>query len=67
MKKLFYAPAIAAASALLVSGGMAFAEPAGFTIPSLPMDDYYSLMTAVLGGLAALWVGRKIIKTTNKS
>lgn len=66
MKK-FFAPAVAAVSAVAVSAGMALAEPAGFTIPSLPMDDYYSLMTAVLAGLAALWVGRKIIKTTNKS
>ena len=58
---------VSSVSALAFSALPAFAEPAGFTIPSLPMDDLYTLSTAVLAGLATIWVLRKIIKTTNRS
>lgn len=54
-------------SALALSAIPAFAEPTGFTIPDLPMDDFYLLSTGVLAGLATLWVWRKIVKTTNRS
>jgi len=58
---------VSSVSALAFSALPAFAEPSGFTIPSLPMDDLYTLSTAVLAGLATIWVLRKIIKTTNRS
>lgn len=47
---------------------MAFATPPSeFTLPSLPMGQVYTLGGTILGGLAVMWVFRKIVKTTNKS
>lgn len=47
---------------------MAFADPPdSFTLPSLPMDQMYTLGGTVLAGLAVMWVLRKIVKTTNRS
>lgn len=36
-------------------------------IPTLATAPIYALASAVLGGLAIMWVIRKSIKTTNKS
>ena len=41
--------------------------PTEFTIPDLPMGMIYTLGSAVLAGLAVLWVFRKGVKTTNRS
>jgi hypothetical protein len=58
----------AAATAVLVPE-LARAEPAAFTIttPDLDMTLLGTLATAILGGLAAMWLLRKVIKTMNKS
>lgn len=69
MKKISkkqFVSALGFAAAVLASAAPAMATPT-FTLPDLPMTDYYTLMGTVVGGLAALWVGRKIIKTVNKS
>jgi hypothetical protein len=34
---------------------------------SLPMTDYETFMGIVLASLAVIWVGRKLVKTTNRS
>jgi len=57
----------ASVSALAFSAVPAFAEPTTFTVPELPMTSYYALMTGVLAALAGMWIGRKLVKTTNKS
>lgn len=48
---------------------LAHAEVVPFTItpPALDMALLGTLSTAILGGLAAIWLLRKVIKTMNKS
>jgi len=58
----------AAALGTLATAGAALAEPT-FTITP-PELDYVGLgtyATAILGGLAAIWLIRKYIKMTNRS
>lgn len=53
---------------LLGAPALALATPpTEFTIPQLPMTLIYGLGTAILAGLAVMWVFRKGVKTTNRS
>lgn len=60
--------AVAGAVGSIVTAGAAMAEPTFSVTP--PDLDYVGLgtyATAILGGLAALWLIRKYIKMTNRS
>ena len=52
----------------VLAPALAFATPPSqFTLPELPMGQMYTLGGTILGGLAVMWVLRKIVKTTNRS
>lgn len=70
MRNLINRGKMAAAGAMgtIMAAGNALAEPT-FTVTP-PELDYVGLgtyATAILGGLAALWLIRKYIKMTNRS
>ena len=57
-------------SMLSAVGAVAVSAPAfaAITLPTeLPMTDFETLMGLVLGGLATMWVVRKLIKSINRS
>jgi len=60
--------AVVAMGASLVGASSALAEP-GFTVttPDIPYEQLGSYTTVILGRLAAMWVIRKLVKTTNRS
>ncbi len=55
--------------AALLAPVVAMAEPAPFTLaaPEIDMTLLGTLAATILGGLAAMWIVRKVIKTMNKS
>lgn len=55
--------------AALVAPVVAMAEPAGFTLaaPEIDLTLLGTLAATILGGLAAMWIVRKVIKTMNRS
>ena len=57
-----------AVGGVALAAGNAMAEPA-FTVttPDIPYEQLGTYATVILGGLAAMWVIRKLIKTTNRS
>lgn len=60
--------ALGAGVAAVLPAAIAHATPpTEFTLPSLPMGQFYALGSLVLGGLATVWVWRKLVKGTNKS
>lgn len=58
-----------ATAAAVVVPEIVRAEPAGFTLaaPEIDMTLLGTLAATILGGLAAMWIVRKVIKTMNKS
>lgn len=58
----------AVVSAVLLNAATALADTVtSFTLPTVDLSPVYTLGGTVLGGLAVMWVLRKLIKTTNKS
>jgi len=54
--------------AVVVAAATAGNAMAAITIPAtLSIADWESVMGLVIVGLAALWAGRKVIKTLNRS
>jgi len=53
----------------LIAPVVAMATPAAFTLeaPEIDMTLLGTLAGTILGGLAAMWIVRKVIKTMNKS
>lgn len=47
--------------------GLALAEPFAVVTPAIPYEQLGTYTTVILTGLAAMWVIRKLIKTTNRS
>lgn len=58
-----------AATAAVVVPEIASATPPAFTLaaPEIDMTLLGTLAATILGGLAAMWIVRKVIKTMNKS
>jgi hypothetical protein len=51
----------------LVASGVAMADPFTITPPTLDYAQLGTYATAILTGLAAIWLIRKFIKMTNRS
>jgi len=58
---------LAIAAGIVSMAGIANATPTSFTLPSLPMDQIYTLGGTVLAGLAVIWGFRKIVKSVNRT
>lgn len=51
----------------LMTVGIASAEPAFFTAPTVDATDVGTMVTSILAALALLWGARKAIKVINRS